>query len=198
MDEQQAREEIQIIKTMLEKTKKATAESGTLFIVWGVLISLALIGSYLLVYFKRYEWEWLNWTAMAVIGWVYSVVYGIRQQRKEPVKSYIQIAARHLYFASGAGFLLVGLVFPRIGVYSYEAILVLISAVTGILFFVMGGIFEWPFLTGAGVVWWAGAVGMSFVAPNDRTLVYLGLFIVAYLIPSIILRSKFRKEQSRA
>ena len=57
MTEQQAREDIQIIKAMLEKTKKATAESGTLFIVWGVLITLGLIGNYVLVYFKMYEWN---------------------------------------------------------------------------------------------------------------------------------------------
>ncbi|MCX6563539.1 MAG: hypothetical protein NTU60_08035, partial [Candidatus Aminicenantes bacterium] len=63
MTEQQAREDIRIIKAMLEKTKKATAESGALFIVWGVLITLALVGNYVLVYFKMYEWEWLNWTA---------------------------------------------------------------------------------------------------------------------------------------
>jgi len=35
MDEMQAKEEIQLIKAMLEKTKKATAESGTLFILRG-------------------------------------------------------------------------------------------------------------------------------------------------------------------
>ena len=196
MTEQQAREDIQIIKAMLEKTKKATAESGTLFIVWGVLITLALVGNYVLVYFKMYQWEWLNWTAMAVVGWVFSVVYGIRGERKEPAKTYIQIAARHLYFACGALFLLVGLAFPRIGIYSYEAISPLISAVTGVLFFVMGGLFEWPFLRWAGLVWWAGAVGMSFVPGNDRTLVFAGLFIAVYLVPSFILRSKFKKEQA--
>jgi len=196
MTEQQAREDIQIIKAMLEKTKKATAESGTLFIVWGVLITLALVGNYVLVYFKMYEWEWLNWTAMAVVGWVFSVVYGIRGERKEPAKTYIRVAAQHLYFACGALFLLVGLAFPRIGIYSYEAISPLISAVNGVLFFVMGGLFEWPFLRWAGLIWWAGAVGMSFVPGNDRTLVFAGLFVAVYLVPSFILRSKFKKEQA--
>jgi len=196
MTEQQAREDLRIIKDMLEKTKKATAESGTLFIVWGVLITLALIGNYILAYFKQYEWEWLNWTAMTVIGWVYSVVYGIRKERKAPAKTYIQVAARHLYFASGALFLLVGLAFPRIGIYSYEAITPLVSAVTGLLFFVMGGLFEWKLLKWAGLIWWAGAIAMSFFPGNDRTLVFAGLFIAVYLVPAFILRSKFKREQT--
>jgi len=49
MNDEQAREDIQIIKNMLEKTRKATAESGTLFVVWGVLIALALLGNYILL-----------------------------------------------------------------------------------------------------------------------------------------------------
>ena len=196
MNDEQAREDIQIIKNMLEKTRKATAESGTLFVVWGVLITLALVGNYVLVYFKKYDWEWLNWVIVTIVGWVYSVIYGIRRERKDPVRTYVQTAARHLYFACGAAYLLVGLALPRIGVYSYEAITVLIAVVSGVLFFVIGGIFEWPFLKAAGLVWWAGAVGMSFFQPNDRTLVFTGLFVVAYLVPSFILRAKFRREKA--
>ncbi len=57
MNEMQAKQEIQLIKNMLERTRRATAESGTLFIVWGVLIVLALVGDFVLAYFKKYDWE---------------------------------------------------------------------------------------------------------------------------------------------
>ncbi len=197
MDEMQAKEEIRLIKDMLDKTKKATAESGTLFIVWGVLIALALIVNYILVYFKKYDWEWLNWVVMAVIGWVYSVIYGIRRERREPVRSYVQTSARHLYFACGAGFLLVGIALPALKVYSYEAIVILIAVISGILFFIMGGIYEWPILKWFGLVWWLGAVGMSLITGiGTRTLVFTVLFIACYLVPSFILRAKYNKEQA--
>jgi hypothetical protein len=194
MNEMQAKEEIQLIKNMLEKTRRATAESGTLFIVWGVLIALALVGNYILAYFKKYDWEWLNWVAMAVIGWVYSVIYGIRSERRQPVRTYIQVSARHLYFACGAGFLLVGLILPALKVYSYEAITILVSAVSGILFFVMGGIYEWPILRWFGLLWWLGAVGQSLIkGVGNRTLVFTVLFVTCYLIPTFILRAKYKK-----
>jgi hypothetical protein len=196
MNEQQAREDIQIIKAMLDKTRKATSESGTLFIVWGFLITLALIGSYALAYLKKYQWEWLVWVVVTVAGWVYSVVYGYRKDRRAPVKTYIQIVGRHLYIACGAGFLLVGLILPRLGAYSYEAISILVAAVTGILFFVMGGLFEWALLKWFGLAWWAGAVGLTLVKGNDRTLLYIVIFIAGYFVPAFILRAKYRKEQS--
>jgi hypothetical protein len=198
MNEHEIRDEIQIIRSMIEKTKKATAESAALFLVWGVLISVALIGSFILGHLRLYRWEWLNWGGITVLGWIYSVAYGIRRERTARVRTYAQNAGRHLYFACGAGYLLAGLVFPALGLYSYEAITVLVSAMTGILFFVMGGIFEWPFLKIIGAGWWAGSIVLSLVSAEARTLVYTGLFIAGYLVPVIVLQARFKRERSEA
>jgi hypothetical protein len=195
MDERQAREEIQLIRTMVEKTRQATAESGALFIFWGVLCTLALLGNYILDALKLYHWIWANWVGMSVIGWIVTIIYSIRRGRRDTVQTYAQIAARHLYFACGFGFLLVGLLFPASGVYSYEAIPVLISAVSGILFFVLGGIFAWPFLKGIGLGWWAGAAVLSFFPAEIRILVFAGLFMVLFLFPAVVLQLKFRRER---
>jgi len=197
MDEQNAREELDLIKRMVEKTKQATAESGAIFIFWGVLLTAALIGHVVLSQARLHRWIWLNWAGFTIFGWICTVIYGIRRGRRESLATYIQIAARHLYFSCGSGFLLVGLVLPWLGVYDYNAIPVLISVVTGILFFVMGGIFEWPLLRWAGVLWWAGAVALAKVPPRDRLLVYAALFAVGYLVPSVILYVRFRRQNSR-
>ena len=196
MNDEQARRDIQIIKAMLDRTRKATSESGTLFIAWGILITLGLISTSILTHLKKYQWEWLVWVVITAVGWVTSAVYGYRKDRRAPVKTYIQIAARHLYIACGTGFLLVGILLPRLGAYSYEAIIILISAVTGILFFVMGGLFEWPLLKWFGLVWWVGAVGLTLVKDNNRLILYTVLFIAAYLVPAFILRAKYRRDQS--
>jgi hypothetical protein len=93
----------------------------------------------------------------------------------------------------------VGIVLPALGVYSYEAIAILIAAVSGILFFVMGGIYEWLFLKWAGLLWWAGAVGMSFLKRiEDRMIIFIVLFIACYLVPSFILRSRYKKAKAGA
>ncbi len=198
MDERQAREEIRLIQTMVEKTRRTTVESGALFLFWGVICTLALIGSYILGSLKLYRWEWANWTGMSIIGWIVTIVYSVRKGHRESVRTYAQTAARHLYFGCGLGFLLVGLLFPAAGVYSYEAIPVLISAVSGILFFVLGGIFTWPFLRGIGLAWWAGGIGLSFFSTEIRIPVYTGLFIALFLAPAFVLHLKFRRERTHS
>jgi len=196
MKDEQAREDIRIIKAMLDRTRSATSESGTLFIAWGVLITLALIATYVLALLKTYRWEWMVWVGITVIGWVYSAIYGYRKDRRTEVKTYIQTAARHLYIGFGACGLLVGIILPRLDAYSHEAIVILIAVITGLLFFVMGGLFEWPLFKWCGLVWWVGAVGLTLVKGQNRILLYTLLFIAAYLVPAIILQAKYKQEKS--
>jgi hypothetical protein len=196
MDEQQAREEIHLIKEMVEKTRKATAESGTLFIFWGFLIIVAIIITYVLAYFHKFQWIWANWIAWAVIGWGYSAHYGIRQGRKQETRTYAQLTALYLSIACGVGFLFAAFVFPSLKVYSYNAIGILVALIAGILVFVMGGIYEWKLLKWCGLLWWLGAVGMIFVPGDYRTLCFIPLIILGYLVPGFILRSRYKKEQS--
>lgn len=196
MDEQQAREEIRLIKEMVEKTRKATAESGSLFIFWGFLLIVAIIVTYVLAYFHKFHWIWANWIAVAIIGWVYSALYGIRQERTQKTRTYAQMAAKHLSIACGAAYLLAAFVFPLFKVYSYNAISILVAFISGILIFMLGGIYEWNLLKWCGLLWWLGAVGMTFVPGDYRTLCLIPLIILGYLVPGLILRSRYKKEQS--
>lgn len=197
MNEMHAKEEIALIRSMIERTRKATAESGTLFIFWGVLMALALVGNSILVHLEKSNWVWVNWVALTVVGWAYSMIYRIRRDRKEPVRSYVQAATHLFHFSCGMTYILVGIVFPALKVYSYAAIPILIAAVSGIHFLVIGGILEWPLLKGMGFLWWVGAVGMSFFKKgSSRLLVFTILFIVAFLIPSFILKAKYKREMT--
>jgi len=196
MDEQQAKDEIRLIKEMVKKTRKATAESGTLFIFWGFLIIAAIIGMYALAYFHKFRWIWVNWIAFAVIGWVYSAYYGIRRELSQETKTYAQSAVKHLSIACGAGFMFAAFVFPALKVYSYNAIGILVASIAGIMVFVMGGIYEWNLLKWCGLLWWLGAVGMIFVPDDYRGLCIIPLIIFGYLMPGYILRSKYNREQS--
>jgi len=197
MYDHQVKEDIQLIREMVEKTKKATAESGNIFLFWGILCVLAIIGMYVLVFLKKFSSIWVNWVVFAGIGIIYSIFYAVKQERQQGMKTYAQIPVSHLGFACGIAFLLVGLIFPALGLYSYREIPVLVSVVGGILFFVTGGIYEWNLLKWCGMIWWLGAFGMVFVPGDYRSLIFIPLIIIGYLIPGLILRSEYRKNRAK-
>ena len=181
MNEIQAKEEIRFIQEMIKKTKQATAESWRFFFTWGIMIIIAIIGNYSLVYLKKFSLIWVNWIVFMGIGVLYTILYAGNRERKLGVKTYAQIAIGHLSFACGIAFILWGFIFPLFGLYSYGVIPVIISMIVGILFFVIGGIYEWNLLKWCAAIWWAGAISMVFIHWHYRALLCIPLIIIGYL-----------------
>jgi hypothetical protein len=196
MNEMHAKERIQFIQEMIEKTKRNTAGSWMFLLVWGTIGVLGVIGMYVLVYFEKFSWIWVNWIIFVTIGFVYSL-FKSAKQRTRGLKTYAQIAVRHLCLACGIVFILVGFIFPMLSVYSWGLIAVFISLVAGILVFVAGGIYDWNLLKWCGVIWWLGALGMVFVHEYYRAILFIPLILVGYIMPAIVLRSIYQKDRER-
>jgi len=193
MDEQQAREDIQLIRDMLERTRRATAESGALFIFWGIWLVLGLAGHYTVLLLQRYSWIWANWAFFGLTGWVVTAVYSIRRGRQAQMRTYAQSATAFVSIACSIAFLLAAFVFPLLRIYSYDAIPVNIALISGIMQFVQGGLFRWPLLWAAGILWWVGAAAMAFVPGDWRGVILIPLMILGYLVPGLFFRARFRR-----
>ena len=102
MDTEKVKEEIQVIREMIDKTKRSTAESGSFLILWSIMPILGILGMYVLVFLKQYQWIWLNWVGFMGIGGIISFFLGIGRVKKSSVKTYAQITA-WLSASSSAG-----------------------------------------------------------------------------------------------
>jgi hypothetical protein len=193
MDEQQARDEIRLIREMLERTRQATAESGAQFIFWGVWIILALIGNYVLVALRRFDWIWGNWAFFGLTGWAVTIIYNIRINRARRAKTYAGTATAYLCIACGIAFFMAAFAFPLLRVYSYGVISIIVALISGIMLFALGGIYQWPLLAAAGVLWWAGAAAMALIAADWRGIVLIPLLILGDIVPGLIFRARFRR-----
>jgi len=195
MNDLQAKDEIRLIQEMIERTKKITAGSWMFFLVWGIVVILAIGGMYALVSIEEFSWIWLNWVVFVGIGVVFSIVYGKKLEKLEGARTYANIATDHVCFACGIAFILVSFIFPLLKLYSWGLIPVLISMVAGILVFTLGGIFEWNLLKWCGVIWWLGAVGLIFIHENYRALLVIPLLFIGYIMPALVLRSMYQKQR---
>jgi len=195
MNDLQAKDEIRLIQEMIERTKKITAGSWMFFLVWGIVVILAISGMYALVSIEEFSWIWLNWVVFVGIGVIFSIVYGKKLEQLEGARTYANITTGHVCFACGMAFILVGFIFPLLKLYSWGLIPVLISMVAGILVFTLGGIFEWNLLKWCGLIWWLGAVGMIFIHENYRALLVIPLLLIGYIMPALILRSMYQKQR---
>lgn len=196
MNDLQAKEEIRLIREMIEKTKQSASDYWKIFFCWGLAGTLGVAGMYALVFLKKYEWIWVNWFVFIGIGVLYTILFSLKIDRKQGIKTYAYISISHLSFACGIGFILVGFVFPLSHLYDYGLIPVLISVVAGLYAFALGGIVEWNLLKFCGLIWWSGAVGMIFINPDYRAILFIPLLILGFFIPGFVFRSEVRKKQA--
>jgi hypothetical protein len=197
MDENEAREEIRSIRVAIERSKARTVEGGHLFFFWGLWIVLAIIGMYALVILGKHNWISLNWVVFVGLGWIYTVIYSLKKAKTDLPETYPQTAARYLSIACGIAFVLVGLILPLIKLYSYGVIPVLIAVIGGVFIYGHGGIYEWDLLKACGTLWWFSSIGMTFVHPDYRTLVFIPLILLGYIMPGWVLRRKYRKVRTQ-
>lgn len=194
MEAKQVQQEIQFIREMIEKTKRSAAESGTVFIIWTIFLILPVLGMYALVYLEYFQLIGLNWVVFIAVGGIFTFIHSLKQNRKQKVKTYTKVAVDSIWMACVFAFILLGFIFPFMGVYSYNVIPIVMSVIAGIGVYATGGITEWNLLKWCGLIWWLGALAMGFIQMPYRPLLLIPMLILGYLVPGLILNKKYRQK----
>jgi hypothetical protein len=196
MNRTKATEEIMLIKEMIDKTKQTAVDYWNIYLCWGLVGLAGVAGMYVLALLQKFEWIWLNWIVVVVLGLFYTMVFSKKKEKQQGLKTYAHTSIRHLAIACGFAFLLVGFVFPLLELYSYGVIPVLISVVAGIYAFTKGGVLEWNLLKITGLVWWLGALCMVFLKQDHRTLLFVPLLVIGYFVPVWVVKAEAQKKQA--
>lgn len=195
MDNFQAKEEIKLIKEMIEKSKKSHAQSWQFFLLWGILVILGIAGMHGLVLLKRFNLIWLNWVLFMGIGVIIQIFLVLRRVHTEEVRTYVDQAIIHISFSCGIAFGFTGFILPLLKVYPPGVIPIMVSVIAGVIIFSLGGIYEWGFLKWCGCLWWFGALVMVFIHWHYRSLIVALLIIVGYLVPGFILQRRYHENK---
>ena len=196
MDQTQAQEDLLFIRNMIEKTRKSFGTFWRFLIFWGVLLILALVAMHVLVYFEKFDLIWIDWIAFTVVGVVGQLVMVIGDGRRIRVKTYAQQTVAHLCFSAGIAYGITGLLFPLCRVYHVGVISLVVAVITGILLFTLGGILEYRFLKIGGILWLVSSAGMVFIHWHYRSLIFIPLILITYLIPGFRMYKGYLREGS--
>ncbi len=170
-----------------ERMKEGVLEYGPLLVFWGVWIILAIAGMYALELLKKPGWIGLDWVVFLGLGWIYTVVRALKRPRTGAEPAFPQ-AVRSVGTGCGLAMVLVGLIFPLVGLYPFGAAPPLIAAVIGILAYGIGGLYEWTLFKACGILWWFGSLGMIFVPRGLRALMLAPLILAGALLPVVVQR----------
>jgi hypothetical protein len=196
MTQIQLEQDLSIIKNMIEKTRRETAESGYLFIIPGILCILTVLimsrlEAFALSHLARPIFLGLLGLIAATSAWI-----GIREGRKTRVQTYAKTIFAHLWIAVGVVCLIVGVLLPLLNVFPWSSQPVISFFVLGIGIYLTGVIYEIPGIKWCGVVWWLGAFILAFVTGPKRIALIIAIIVLGYILPGILLarQSKHRSQ----
>ena len=185
-------ESLQVIQTMIEKTKSKVVDNSFYFLLWGWLVFIASIGQFILKVIVQTPYHYFVWNLMFV-GVVFSVIYSVRTKRKRVVKTYVDESLDYLWIAIVASYVLFGFAFARMGWQNCYTFYMLLYAVGC---FVTGRVLKFTPLVWGAIVSWVLAVISTFTSFDYNILLCALAILVSYIIPGYLLRNQFRKQAS--
>lgn len=194
MTQHDAAADLAYIRQVMEQTRRYTAAKGIFFVLWGTIVSLALVATW-------FQWHrWLGgtnfemWIGAMVVGWLATLWLARREAQ--------QGAAPYHAHLIGMNWTAVGIAMMAFYFVGVPAKTIPFQAVPGLSALLVGiGIFNTGFLAGVrwlvavAALWFVvGALLLAFSGPYSLWAM-VALLVVGEVIPGIVL---MRQERAAA
>lgn len=187
MDQQKALDDLTFIRQMMADSQTIIRERTLDFMVWGILITIGLLGTYFGILFKFYReigmWMWIS---IVAIGWIFAFTRGsFKKGHAAPTLAGKMM--KGTWLAVGIAVTIFGFIAPWAGAIEGPFISPVIATTIAIAYYLSGILYQKKWVTYLAFYWWAGAIGMFFFPRLEVLLFMAFLLITGQIIPGIIL-----------
>jgi len=195
MDTKQAELELSEIKRIMEDSRRIMIDDGTGFILWGSLVAMGLISSYLSV-LGYLEWKVssIAWFALIGLGWLITIFQLRREKKERKAVSFAGKVAGAIWGSAGITMTIIGFVGSYSGLVKGMGISPLMACVLAAAFFVSGVIYNDKTFRYLSFGWWAGALVMFFWHSSHTLLLFALMILFMQVLPGYIMYKKWKKE----
>ena len=189
MEEKQLSPEqsLKLITEMISKTRQHLSDNSIYFLVWGWLTFIAFIAQFILKHIINYEKHYLVWLVV-IIGIIFSVYQGRRQERKPYASTYIDDSMKFVWAGMAVSFFVLSLIFSKMGwgfsVYPFFMLLY------GLGTFVSGKILRFRPLETGGILAWVLAYSATYFSYDYQMLFGAAAILFSYIVPAHIMRGR--------
>ena len=182
---------LQLIRSMISKTRQNMSDKSIYFLVWGWLTFIACTAQFILKNIFHYEQHYLVWLVV-IIGVVFSIYQARKTGKMARVRTYVDDSMKNLWTGMGIGYFVLSMILTRLGWES--AVFPFFIMLYGLGTFISGTFLKFkPLITG-GLVAFALAVGSTFVSYDYQMLFGAAAIFFSYILPAYMLRSKNKME----
>ena len=179
-------ESLLLIQKFISGTRYNASKSAFGFIFWGALIATAALLQYFLLKFTSFSEPWLSWPVLMTGGFIFSIFYYSRAQKRDSRLSNYGFFFKWLFFCGGVTYFL--LVF--LSVSQQISPMPFIIALTSLLITVAGLVMRYKLLTAGGILFFVAAIISIYLSPLNQLLLLTASIVIGYLIPGIMLAKR--------
>ncbi len=186
-------ESLKLIQDMINKAKGSYINTGAASIVWGFLIILCSLLTWIQFYTQVF-FDFDVWLLL-FIALIPQIFFSIREKRKKNFVGHDEAIMSYVWSAFGICIFILSYYNSKFGSVDHSGTS-LFMLLYGIPTFITGGVFKFrPMIFGGIICWVLALVSMYTDVETDMLLMAAsGLF--AWLIPGIILWRRYKKQQA--
>lgn len=177
-----------LIEEMINKAKNNFNESGTLYLVWGVVILICSLTQFIATYFFNYQYAYYVWFLTWAV-YIYQAIFLSRKSKQEKVKTYTDEILGYVWICFIICFFI--LIFILTSTKKFDVLYSAILVLYGMPTFLSGAILKVRSLFIGAIICWLLAILSLFIAIEYHSLLISIAVIFGWIIPGIIMRKKF-------
>lgn len=176
---------LKLIDSMISQAKRSFHRMSFYFLLWGVLLTGAMLATYLLREQPDAWGQGVPWGVAGILGGVISSIHGARQGKLQAVANPMDGTIGWLW----SSFVITMLITIVCSVMSKQDPGAMITLLTGIPTFMTGQIIRFKPLIAGGIIFWVAGILMHLTGDALLlTLLYCGAMLLGYIVPGIILK----------
>ncbi|HMU45497.1 MAG TPA: hypothetical protein PKC72_03965 [Chitinophagaceae bacterium] len=184
---------LQLIQSMISKTKDEIVDNGIYFLVWGWLTFIACTGQFILKHIFNYDRHYQVWWLL-IVGVVFSIYHSIKAEKKRRVRTYIGESMKFLWIGMGIAYFVLSMILSKIGWGS--AVFPFFIMLYGLGTFVSGSIIRFKPLIVGGLTASGLAIVSTFVEYDFQILFGSAAILISYIIPAYMMRYRNKSVQN--
>ncbi|MBC8415633.1 MAG: hypothetical protein H8E11_04315, partial [Candidatus Cloacimonetes bacterium] len=170
---------LEVIKDMIEKTKERQCYNGFYHLLWGILVSFAIVAMHIFIKTQLYHLIGYSWAFFGFGGAIVSIIYSKRTYKKQGNIKYPDLGISSMWIGLMIALFFVAFVFPILKAYEWYVVYAMVSLLLGAANFSTGILLKQKMPIINAILWWIGCI---FLLILENQVAFMSVFVLLLIV----------------